>query len=60
MKKKIILIAIVMILALLFFYFRYIYGWYKFKFYKEIPKNYVSNTVINKEKYSLDSTNILL
>jgi hypothetical protein len=60
MKNKIIIVVIIVILVLLFFYLRYIYGWYEFKFYKETPKEYVSNTIINKEKYSSDSVNIVL
>lgn len=60
MKKKIIIIAILVILVVLFLYFRYIYGWYEFKFYKETPKEFVNNTIINKEKYSSDSANIVL
>lgn len=59
MKKKIIIIAILAILVVLFLYLRYIYGWYEFKFHKETPKEYVNNTIINKEKYSSDSANIM-
>ncbi|MGC4128048.1 MAG: hypothetical protein QM564_00500 [Bergeyella sp.] len=60
MNKKIIIVAVLVILVVLFLYFRYIYGWYEFKFYKETPKEYVNNTIINKEKYSSDSANIVL
>lgn len=60
MKKIIVIVTALVILVLLFFYFRYIYGWYEFKFYKETPKNYVSNIIINKEQYSSDSANIVL
>lgn len=60
MKKKIIIVAVLVILVSLFLYFRYVYGWYEFKFYKEAPKEYVSNTVISKENYSSDSANIVL
>jgi hypothetical protein len=60
MKKKIIVITAIAILLLLFLYFRYIYGWYEFKFYKETPKEYVNNTVVNKKNYSSDSSNIVL
>ncbi|MBW8361666.1 MAG: hypothetical protein K0M56_05700 [Kaistella sp.] len=59
MKKKIVIVAVLVILVVLFLYFRYIYGWYEFKFYKETPENYVNNTVINKEKYSSDSAIIV-
>jgi len=48
------------IVGLLSFYLLYIYGCYDFKSYKETPKEYLSNTFINKKKYSLDSANITL
>lgn len=44
---------------MLFLYFRYIYGWYEFRFYKETPKEYISNNLPNKGKYSSDSTDIV-
>lgn len=59
MKKKIIVITAIAILLSLFLYFRYIYG-YEFNFYKETPKEYLNNTVVNKKNYSSDSSNIAL
>lgn len=58
--KKIFFITPLLIVGLLFLYFQYICGWYEFKLYKKTPKEYVSNTFINKKKYSLDSANIVI
>ncbi|ASK30872.1 hypothetical protein CEY12_12440 [Chryseobacterium sp. T16E-39] len=59
MKKKIIIIICLAILLLIFLYFRCIYGWYEFKFYKETPREYISNTIVTKKDYSTDSTAIV-
>jgi hypothetical protein len=59
MKKKIMIIFSIILLVLLFFYFRYVYGWYEFRFFQKTPKEFLNHTKIGKESYSKDSVRIV-
>jgi hypothetical protein len=58
-KKTIIFIALILSLLLLFWYFKYIYGRMEFRRNTDTPKEFLNNVMINKEKYSKDSIEIL-
>lgn len=59
MKKKIIGIFSIVFLVVTFLYFRYVYGWYEFRFFQKTPKEFLNHSKIDKESYSKDSIEIV-
>ncbi len=58
-KKPIVIIILLLFVCLAYCYLKYVYGWMEFRKNTDTPKEFLSHTLIKKESYLKDSTDVL-